>query len=86
MKTNKELYKDLLNSYYGEAETIEDMINAVQPHIHTMAKECFDVFYNDLLEKANPKLEVKLEPKKTPRVVRDLKTKPTLLSDLEDAE
>lgn len=86
MKSNKELYEDLLKGYYNGAETIEDMINAVQPYIRTMQKECFDVFYEDLLEKANPKPEQEPEEKKTPKVVRGKKNKPTILSDITDGK
>lgn len=82
MKSNKELYKDLLKSYYDGVETIEEMLNAVQPYIRTMPKECFNIFYNDLLEKANPKQEPEPEIKKTPKVVREEKNKPTILSDI----
>ena len=88
MKNNRGLYRDLLDGYYNGAETLTDMINAVQPYMNTMPKECFDVFYQDLLNKANPKKEPDPESKKTRRTVRDTKSKkePNILSDLADAE
>ena len=88
MKSNRELYQNLLNGYYNGAETLTDMINAVQPFMNAMPKECFDIFYKNLLDKVNPKLKSKPESKKTRKTVRNERSKkePSILSDLADAE
>lgn len=84
MKTNKELYKEMIYNFYNGAKTLHEKLNAVQPHIRNMDKETLEVLYMDLIETANPKTkeDKKPEKKKTPKAVSD--GKPTILSDLKN--
>lgn len=87
MRNDKELYKDMIYGFYGEAKTVGEKLEAVQPYIKNMKPEAIEVLFNDLLDTVKPKVVPKIkipEVKKTPKTVRN--TKPTILSDLSTDE